>query len=806
MSRGGARRRGRAGRPVGGGVLNRRREPAPADPLLEPRPAFETERVAALLSDLYGLGGSLCELHGERDLNLRVDATGGTRFLLKIHNPADPRDVVEMRSSAMAHARRVDEAIPLPRLVPTAGGSPAAEVTGADGRRSVVQLFTFLDGRHASREELGDRDLYEWGRCVARLGRALRGFFHPAARYEIQWDLRHTASLRDRLHLVESGTRALVEEAVGRFETNVRPRFDALRAQFVHNDMHRGNVLVGEDRAIVGITDFGDSTHTALVCDLAVALADVLNGRPDSLAMAEAMIAGYAGTTPLEPMEGEVLGDLVAARAATDIVVTTWRRACHPHATERPTGSSELLRIFRDEGFERASARLAGAARRASTSPRATLPYGRRATSGLLSARRGVMGRQELSYDEPVHLVRGEGAHLFDAEGRKYIDAYNNVPVVGHCHPAVASAVAAQARLLVTNTRYLHEANVELAERLLASAPGRLERVLFVSSGSEANDVAWRIAKFATGCDGALVTRGAYHGVTDATSDLSPEEWPVGFAPAHVGLLAPPPSAGGGPSTDPGAPGAEVVVRELAASGHPPAALFVDPAFMSDGILGPAGGWIAGAVSAARDVGALFVADEVQAGYGRTGGGLWSVADAGVEPDFMTLGKPMGNGFPIAALLGRAELVDPFVEATGYFSTFGGNTLACTAALAVLDVIAGEGLVEHAATLGAHLRALLEEVAARHEAVGALRSWGLLCGLDIVDEGGAPDPAGARLVTNGLRRLGVLVGTTGPEGNVVKIRPPLVIEEADAGEVAERLDEVLTSRARAPSAPAAGGT
>ena len=780
------------------------------DPLADPRPAFEPGLVADILADRYGMAGELTELHGERDRNFRVDTAAGRRYLLKIHHPADPIDVVEMRTLAMAHARRFDAGLPFPEVVPTSSGKASAAATAPDGRVSEVQLFTFLEGRHATGEELDAGTLFDWGRCVARLGRALRGYFHPAAGYPIQWDLRHAAALGDRLDLLGGEARELVGTTIDRFVAHVAPRFGALRAQVVHNDMSRENVLVDDRCSIVGITDFGDTTHTALVCDLAVAVADVLDGRPDSLEMAEPMIAGYRSLTPLEPAEARVLADLVAARAATAVVVTAWRAELHGSVPQLPAGALDLLRLIAAEGFDRVAARLERAASPdgnvagmtpapsrapgpAAPGPAAPAdgmpPYAPRESGELAAARRKVLGALELSYEEPLHLVRGEGVHLFDARGRRYLDAYNNVPVVGHSHPAVAAAIAAQARLLVTNTRYLHESSVALAERLLERAPGSLERVLFVNSGSEANDVAWRIARIATGGRGALVTRFAYHGMTTATADLSPEEWPEGYAPAHVGLLVPP---GGAGSAD-----AAGVLRRLASAGHaPPAALFADPAFTSDGILGPAHDWIAVAAAAVRSAGGLFVADEVQAGYGRTGEALWSISPSGVQPDLMTLGKPMGNGFPVAAVLGRAQLVDPFVEATGYFSTFGGNTLACVAGLAVLRVIDEERLVERAASAGAHLRERLAEVAARHGAVGGLRGWGLLLGLDIVGHDGEPDPLEARRVVSRLRRSGVLVGTTGQAGNVLKIRPPLVFGTADGEELAERLDDALSESER----------
>ncbi len=754
------------------------------DPLLAPRPEVAPELAAALLSDVYGITGRLTELHGERDLNFRVDANDRRRYVLKVHNPEDSGEVVEMRTLALAHVRRVDPGLPVPEVVQTPAGATGAAIAGADGRISDVQILTFLEGAHPEPAKLGAAALYDWGLAAARLGRALRGFFHPAAGYRIQWDVRHTGSLRDRLELLDADARRSVEPVIDRFDAHVASRFETLRAQVVHNDMNPHNVLLDAGDRIVGITDFGDMTHTALVCDLAVALAEVLVARDDGFEAAPPMIAGYCAQTPLEDEEAALLVDLVAARAATDVVVTTWRRLHHAHAEELPDASLALLRRIESVGADALAAQFAQFARGAPVTSSTVLPYRGRATSELRSARSRVLGALELSYDEPLHLVRGEGVHLFDADGRRYLDAYNNVPVAGHSHPFVAAAIAAQSRLLVTNTRYLHESSVELAEQLLARAPGRMDRVLFVSSGSEANDVAWRIARFATGQDGALVTRFAYHGVTGATTDLSPEEWPPGFTPDHVGLLAPPGEPGrSGRSGD--------VVRALEAAGHAPAALYVDPAFTSDGILGPAPTWLADAVTSTRAAGGIFVGDEVQAGYGRTGSSLWSVSSSGSDPDLLTLGKPMGNGFPVAAVLGRADIVDPFVEATGYFSTFGGNTLACAAALAVLHVVEEEQLVERAGTSGAHLRRLLDEVSTRHDAVRAVRSWGLLVGVEVVDGNGAPDPDRAHRVVNRMRRLGVLVGTTGPARNVVKIRPPLVFAEADGEELASRLDEAL---------------
>src|SRR5579875_1245999 len=362
--------------------------PLGADPLFDPRPEVSPELAAALLHDVYGIAGELTALHGERDLNFRVDATDGRRYLLKVHHPFDSGDVVEMRTRAMAHVRRVDPSLPVPVVVATPAGADRAAIAGADGRVSDVQVFSFLEG------------------------------------------VRHAASLRDRLDLLDHETGAVVEAAIGRFDAHVAPRLCALRAQVVHNDMNPHNVLVDGTGRIVGVTDFGDTTHTALVCDLAVALEEVLAGRTDGLAMAEPMIAGYCDLTPLEDAEAEVLLDLVAARAATDVVVTTWRRLHHPHAWELPDASLRLLRRIGAEGPAELAAHLAAVARRESGAAPA-MSYSTRPTGELLAARRRVLGPLELHYDEPLHLVRGRGAHVFDADGRRYLDAYNNVPVAG---------------------------------------------------------------------------------------------------------------------------------------------------------------------------------------------------------------------------------------------------------------------------------------------------------------------------------------------------------------------------------------
>jgi 4-aminobutyrate aminotransferase-like enzyme len=425
------------------------------------------------------------------------------------------------------------------------------------------------------------------------------------------------------------------------------------------------------------------------------------------------------------------------------------------------------------------------------------LPYRRSATGTLLERRRRALPRSPLFYTQPVHLVRGEGVWLYDPDDRPYLDCYNNVAVAGHSHPRVVQAVTQQQQLLATHSRYLHEAIVELAERLTATLPPELDAVMVVNSGSEANDLAWRIARAATGRAGAVVTDCAYHGLTDATHALSPEEWAKSEQPAHVATIPAPDGYRGPYRRDEDgwvqryAAHVDDAARALGDRGF--AALYLDPAFTADGILSPPPSYLREAAQRAHRLGGLVVADEVQAGHGRCGTHLWGFQAAGITPDMVVMGKPMGNGFPVAALVVRSQLLDAVPEDVELFSTFGGNPVACAAALAVLAVIEEEGLLANAAKVGSYLRQGLLTLAERHPLIGDVRGDGLLLGVELTDEAHAPAAGPARKVTEAMRERGILLSATGPAANVLKIRPPLVFQPEHADLLLQTLDEVLAS-------------
>ena len=405
----------------------------------------------------------------------------------------------------------------------------------------------------------------------------------------------------------------------------------------------------------------------------------------------------------------------------------------------------------------------------------------------------------ELFYDRPVHLVRGDGVWVYDASGRRYLDAYNNVAHVGHAHPHVVRAIHDQSRLLNTHTRYLHHSILELAERLTATLPEALDVCMFVCTGTEANDLAWRLARAFTGGSGGLVLEYAYHGNSEAVTALSPSEWQPDAHPAHVRTVPAPDDLRGvyrRGESDLGIRYAELVdaaVASLDEAGYRPAAFFCDTAYSSHGILNPPDDYLAHAFARVRAAGGLCVADEVQAGFGRLGGHMWGFERSGVVPDIVTLGKPMGNGHPLAAVLTRREIAAALEERGGYFNTFGGNPVSAAAGLAVLDVLEREQLRENAQVVGRHLLARLRELARSRPGIADVRGSGLFVGVDLARDpsGVEPDRDTAHRVMNAMRENGVLVGVEGPFGNVLKIRPPMPLGIGEADLLLGVLDEAL---------------
>ena len=420
----------------------------------------------------------------------------------------------------------------------------------------------------------------------------------------------------------------------------------------------------------------------------------------------------------------------------------------------------------------------------------------------LLERRYHVLGRNApLFYERPVHLVSGRGVWVTDADGRDYLDVYNNVPHVGHCHPHVVEAIARQAATLNIHSRYLHETVVDYAERLTATFDPGLSSVVFTCSGTEANELALRMARYRTGGEGIIVSDFSYHGNSQTLASVTtcfpvPEAFPR-FA-RKVAIPDPYRDRQGCSDEELAnhfAAQVDAAVRSLQADGIKVAALLIDTLFANEGLPDAVPGYVAKAVEIVRAAGGLFICDEVQAGFGRTGDAMWGHQLSGVTPDLVTLGKPMGNGHPIAGLVGPSDLIDSFGLAATYFNTFGGNPVSAAAASAMLDVLEREKLLENARTVGAYVQAGLRKLADRHAIIGNVRGRGLFFGLELIhgDADRSPATAETKRVMNLMRENGVLISRIGRHDNILKMRPPMVFAKEHADRLLATLDDALGS-------------
>ena len=418
----------------------------------------------------------------------------------------------------------------------------------------------------------------------------------------------------------------------------------------------------------------------------------------------------------------------------------------------------------------------------------------------MLERRERLLGKAyELFYDDPVHIVKGEGVWLIDADGRRYLDMYNNVPHVGHCHPHVVEALCRQIETLNTHTRYLHENVLDYAERLLAKFEDPLDLAMFCCTGSEANELAMRIARSHTGGTGFICTRYAYHGNSLATFEITTSDIPADEVPNHVATVpVPDPYRGRYTGADAGARYAEHVheaIETLNKRGVRLAAFIIDTIASSGGVVAPPTGYLSAVADIVREANGVFIADEVQPGFGRTGRNFWGYQADGFVPDIVTMGKPMGNGHPLAGVVARSGIAQKFGETGGYFNTFGGNPVSAAAGLAVLEVIEQEDLQANALATGEYLADGLRQLADRHEEIGDVRGSGFFLALELVSnrETREPDAAFTRAVINDLRQRGLLTGSIGPQGNVLKLRCPMVFSRDNADHALGLIDASLSA-------------
>lgn len=760
-------------------------------------PRFTIDAVEMIAANLYGFDVSAVPLPGERDQNFRLRTALGDQFVLKIANPNEQFEFLDCQNEMIEFLAAGKLDLQFPRIHRSNDGKKIATATW-DGEDCFVRLLTWIDGACLAEAGVTSRKLLSsLGRALAQMDSALTQFSHPAAHRSFHWDLRNAAGARKFVPLLPAARQALVNRF---FDAWKEIDWSLLRFSIIHNDANDYNVLVNASHDRVrAILDYGDTVYSATVCNLAIALAYVMLDKPAPIEAAACVVAAYHETYPLTEPEIDALFTLSLTRLGCSVCFAAEQTRAAPDNEYLNISNAPAWRLL--EKLSHISPKLAKQMFRFSCG----LPLAKsrpskhtRTSTQLLAARRRHLGPSlSISYREPLHIVAASRQYLYDADSRRYLDCVNNVAHVGHSHPRVVQAASEQMMTLNTNTRYLHPALIEYSERLVQTLPDSLDVVYLVNSGSEANELALRLARAHTGRSNVIVVESAYHGNTSAMIELSPYKYdgPGGRGRSPLVQSVPMPDVFRGAHRGAGA--GNLYARDVAECANELdgrlAAFFCESALSCGGQIILPQGFLAEAFQAVRNAGGVCVADEVQTGFGRAGTHFWMFQTQNVVPDIVTLGKPIGNGHPLGAVITTREIAASFANGMEYFNTFAGNPVSCAAGLAVLDVIRDEELQQNALEVGEYLKVKLDELRNKHELIGDVRGLGLFAGIELVRDRGTLEPADteANQVVELMKTRGVLLSTDGPFHNVIKLKPPMIFSRRDADCLVSNLDSVL---------------
>jgi 4-aminobutyrate aminotransferase-like enzyme/Ser/Thr protein kinase RdoA (MazF antagonist) len=792
----------------------------PESRVVPPVSRLEAERIA---KELYLLDSDLKRLPGEYDDNFHLATSEDREFVLKIMHPGREESFVDMQCRALLHLAERAPHLVLPRVQPTASGDSYCHMDLEDGSQRLVWMLTFLPGTVLAKSlPHTDGLLKSLGALLGEMDSALLDFSHPASKRPLKWELGISLWARHFLdHVKSPHRRALAARFLNLFESEAMPRFARLRRSVIYGDANDYNALVDANtagrREVVSVIDFGDM-HTGLtVAEPAVAAAYAILGKDDALSAASAVLAGYHRAFPLTSEEISVFFPLLAARLAVSVVNSAHRQGLvpdDPYVTVTEEHAWEALERLNKMDPRAANEEFQVACTTTIAEQQLGTKYEMETSAGIeetLAERRRLLGANlSVSYEKPLKIVRGRGQYLYDGAGRPYLDVYNNVPLVGHSHPRVVAAVQNQIALLNTNTRYLHDNILRYADRLTMLLPKPLEVCYFVNSGTEANDLALRLARAHTGREDVIVQEHAYHGHSQTLIDISPykfngpggsgkKSWVhvVPMADDYRGLYR-----RGEPEI--GRKFSEHVAQaleECQQQGRSVAAFIAETLPSVAGQIVFPEGYLTNAYKHVRAARGICIADEVQVGFGRLGTHFWGFETQEVVPDIVVLGKPIGNAFPLAAVVTSRAIADSFANGMEYFSTYGGNPVACAAGLAVLDVVEEQKLQANALKAGEYWLRALRGLQNEFALIGDIRGSGLFLGIDLVNSRESREPATAQAsyLVNQLREMGILAGTDGPGHNVIKLRPPLIFSEENADFFTTTFAKVLLEAGAQPA-------
>lgn len=762
---------------------------------------FIQEEIEQLIREHYGLKVRANALNGYDELNFVCTDAQSRRYVLKVAEEAHGQHFLDAQVRMLNHLAISPVAQFFQRYLLNHDEEEVTKIWKGE-QEYYLRLLTFLEGEfyvdHADKstalaEELGD--------VLGRMDLALRNFSHPAMHRRYTWDISTALDARARVkYIKDPAQRRIAGYFLLQFANEVAPLLSSLRHAYIHNDANDWNVLVREGH-IAGLIDFGDMVHSALINNVAVACTYVMLSREDPLPDAVAIVKGYHAQYPLLPEELHLLYWLIAGRLCISVTQSAYNGSLdsdneHHYITERPAW--ELLHqwirinpLLAEDRFLRACGHPG--------------VINGDEHMDLLKERKDRVGRNlSISYSEKIKVLRGALQYLYDDKGRTFVDCVNNPSHVGHCHPVVVERMQKQIATLNTNTRYLSDLIVDYARALTSTLPPELKVCYFVNSGSEANDLALRMSRHFTGQQDIIVLDHAYHGTSTLTMEVSPYKFDQkgGFGQRPWVHKASSPDLYRGSfrygDEDAGKQYANDVKRiidGMAVNGKSPAA------FICESLLGVGGqmplpeGYLASVYDHVRAAGGVCIADEVQVGFGRVGDAFWGFELQGVIPDIVVMGKPIGNGHPLAAVVVTKAIATAFDNGLEYFNTYGGNPVSMETGLAVLDVIRDEGMQAHAREVGGKLMDGLRELMEKHPIISDVRGHGLFVGAELVKDRITLEPAVPEIdvIVEKMKERGFLLSTDGPLHNVLKIKPPMPFSTGNAEDLCRNLGEVLQS-------------
>ncbi|MBT8323053.1 MAG: aminotransferase class III-fold pyridoxal phosphate-dependent enzyme [Eudoraea sp.] len=724
-------------------------------------------------------------LEGYGSSNYRVDTGNGQFVLKRYRDDDDRRRLLETESKVLKELSGLK--YDFPDEVDT------IFLPNKNADNEVLRLHRYLQGEFLAQVSHTTALLHSFGRFLGQMDRKMAKVdAHKIGAREISWDLRYFLRNQELQSCIPAPEdRRIVDYFFLQYEEHISPIRHKLRKSLIHNDANDWNVLT-RDGKVSGIIDFGDMCYSWLINELGVAVTYVMMGKEEPLEAAMALIQGYHGVHPLEEQELDLLYYLVGARLCTSVCNSAYSKLQIPDSSyitisEKPAWS--LLRKWLSINPIKATNKF----REAAGFKPIKYPEARKQKK----RRNEVLSKSlSLSYTDPIQMYRSAFQYMYDTEGNTYLDAYNNIMIVGHCHPSVVRAGQRTMARLNTNTRYLYEEILSYSERLLETFPRELNKVFLVNSGSAASDLALRLAKCHAAKEKIAVLEHGYHGNTQTGIRVSHYKYAAdgggGKDPNVIQL--PLPQVYGSNLTDDGTAGtyfANEALRLLVPEEHKVAAFIAEPIVGCGGQVPLPKGYLRTIYREIRKQGGVCISDETQVGFGRLGEHFWGFEAYGVVPDLVVLGKPMGNGHPIGAVVTTEAIARSFESGPEFFSSFGGNPVSCAIAEAVLEVIQHEGLQEHARMVGDYLKNRLLALQKEFPVIADVRGSGLFLGVEIRTADGSPGTEIAKEIKNQLRHMHILVSTDGPYDQVLKIKPPLTFANRDADQLCRAIKVIL---------------